>query len=579
MSHRHLGRLPPLQAIGRSQCVEDDEPPDISDSEVDQFLSQAARQDAPYYYEAEHSDTAAQALSNQFRVLNPGSHVCKKVNENATSFTHCKYGVAFASKYSQLRELMETRARLQLVRDYASRVNAAALFVKDVERICQEECLMWHNICHNTLTEAPETKLEYLSAICDDLRVHMNHWNSIKQLLHTDRWLRPLLPQLLSEMNHVRDKLVHLRDTAIWWISYFIHTGLRVLAHCDLERATDESLWGITRGIEDFSAIVTAVQSEHQQNNFLVNSTVSPNDLFTHDSKVSRHLKVPGASAMNSYRNLGEGIKAIPVSDVLSLVASERCKYAAAVTHQFFASSSELLRVVLKKRLVEYSWCEDFKGRLQDGTRSQMNTSDYHSATGSHMSLNTSLLRVGGLVAPDLSHHSSPLIDFARREHQFAQKFLQMICHSTKLLKKSPKASQHRKLSLSASSSQEDSPSLCHRENGAVMMDTASLVEPVGSASGPCKSKNHMTVRVECKERKSVSWGDATEASLIQQLTHHYMESLWQHFAPALLHFLRNPVWGGVDATQGQLGSVTLCPDVIIIMLVKMIQQTCVKGQ
>ena len=602
MSHRHLGRLPPLQAIGRSQCVEEDEPPEISDSEVDHFLIECNHQGSSYYYEPEHSDATAQSLSRQFRVLNPGNHVCKKTGQNATSFSHCKYGVDFANKYSQLHTLMETRARLQLVRDYVSRINAFALFVKDVELITQAEYAMWYRICHNTVLETPETKLEFLSSICEDLRVHMSHWNSIKQLVHTDRWLKPLLPQLLCEMEQIRIRLHHLRDTTIWWIEQFICVGLRVLAHCDLERATDESLWGITRGIEDFNAVVAAVQSESLQN----------------EGAAGRRLHHPGhtvgATGLNSYRNLAESVQPIPVPEVLSLVASERCKYAAVVTHQFFAGSPELLRTVLKCRLPEYSWCEDFLTKTGSRFPAQTDTSDY--GTGSHRSINTSLLRVAGIVAPDLSHHASPLIDFSRREHQFAQKFLQMISHSTKLLKKSRKVSTRRDLASSVTTSQERSrsthgglafsitasqegsrsthrkpafsittsqersrsPNAHHQEDGGMKLDSTMMVRPVGASNSPVLSVSFSPEGKDMK-RKSVSWGDASEATVVQRLSHQYMEVLWQHFARALLQFFQNPVWGGVDAAMGQMGPVSLWPDVAVMMVVKMIQQTCVKGE
>ena len=82
-----------------------------------------------------------------------------------------------------------------------------------------------YRICHNGLESPPVTKLECLSSICEDLRVHMNHWNSVKQLLYTDPWLRPQLAALVLQIHPVQTRLHQLRNTAIWWIDRLIQVS------------------------------------------------------------------------------------------------------------------------------------------------------------------------------------------------------------------------------------------------------------------------------------------------------------------------------------------------------------------
>ena len=140
----HLGRLPPLQAIGRSHCVDLDEPPDLSDTEIDQFLDDYDKKDRVYTYCHEHASSAATGLEEHFRVLTPGGHVCKRSGDNATAFTHSRHSVAFSLKYAELRHMLQTRAQLQFVRDYTTRLNAAAMFVKDLEALVRDEYLVWY---------------------------------------------------------------------------------------------------------------------------------------------------------------------------------------------------------------------------------------------------------------------------------------------------------------------------------------------------------------------------------------------------------------------------------------------------
>ena len=78
------------------------------------------------------------------------------------------------------------------------------------------------------MTDAPQTKLELLTSICEDLHVHMNHWNSLKQVLRTDVWLQSLMPSLSAQIDTVRRTLFQLRDSALWWIDRLIRVGLQV---------------------------------------------------------------------------------------------------------------------------------------------------------------------------------------------------------------------------------------------------------------------------------------------------------------------------------------------------------------
>ena len=71
--------------------------------------------------------------------------MCKRVSSpSASSFVHCRAAVRVGNHYQRLRHLLETRARLQLVRDYTQRINGAAIFVKDLEALCRDEYKTWY---------------------------------------------------------------------------------------------------------------------------------------------------------------------------------------------------------------------------------------------------------------------------------------------------------------------------------------------------------------------------------------------------------------------------------------------------
>lgn len=599
MPRGSLGRLPTLSSIGKSNHVDEEEPPDISDN--DDLYYPQRRDSDEYFYEPPHADETAKALAKAFKILNPLGHVCKRTVEHGSSFSHCKQAVIFGRKYAELRQLMEARAKLRLVRDYTSRINAAAMFVRDLETVAMEEFQTWHDICHDSLTGTPQTRLDCLSSVCEDLRIHMNHWNSIKQLTHTDRWLRPLLPSLCFEMDAVRQKLFHLRDHAIWWIDRLIRIGLQVLAHCDLERFSQDALWSITRGLEDFNNIVVAVRFENLQQNISVTSFFPNNcsanviematSTLDHPSHAGLSFPPFGAQypwglscsqaavVMNSYRNLGESIKPIPFIRVLNILSSERSKYAAIMAHRIFTTNDEFVNLT-QCRLEAYAWNErennhtppnknQTNGSSSGGT-SSINTSDYHSGTatsGSHSTTNqthNARFIVGNMRVPDLAKEMSNIVEFSQREYEFASKFLHIVCSSTNLLKKASTTQQQQR---SAAAQNRDSPvSATPRNKDRETTAVFDLGDHTTTGSGDPK-------------RKSVSWGDTVESSVKQQLTQKYMDLMWQFCGSHLYEFFHEPIWGGLDSVQGQLGHVAVCPDTVIILVVRMMQQVCLTAK
>jgi len=68
--------------------------------------------------------------------------------------------------------------------------------------------------------EDHQTNLTALSSICDEFRMHLNHWMCIKQRIQNNRWLRPLLPSMLEEMRYLNSYFVRLQESAVWYVSF-----------------------------------------------------------------------------------------------------------------------------------------------------------------------------------------------------------------------------------------------------------------------------------------------------------------------------------------------------------------------
>lgn len=64
--------------------------------------------------------------------------------------------------------------------------------------------------------EEHQTNLTALSSICDEFRMHLIHWICIKHRVQHNRWLRAMLPSLVSVMDGICRQFVRLQETAFW---------------------------------------------------------------------------------------------------------------------------------------------------------------------------------------------------------------------------------------------------------------------------------------------------------------------------------------------------------------------------
>lgn len=588
MSHNLLGRLPPLQTIGRSKCIDLDDPPipvDDDDDDAEEMaenylrgLEKESGQSPAYCFSVEHAALASEALTGGFKVLQPGDHYCKKVGAQAAGFIHCEKSIALALKHRELNRLLATRARLEFTKDLALRMSEFAAFVGELRQVVKEESRTWHLICRDTLSSAPTTRLEQLCGLCEDLRMQLNQWDSIKQSMHTTRHLRALLPSLCANVAVVRRRLAEMSRSAMFWLNRLILVGFKVLAHCDLERIGQDALWNIARGLEEYNMIARTARVAHSSAHHVQGSV-----LPLYGSNLLASL-VQGYSGQRNE---------VTLEDVLRLVANERSKYAAASAKVYFMGAKEFLALIKDAHLSAYSWSPktcDHAGF--PSTRQPQNCGASNARGGQHGTIasSTSLHVTGSVFAPDLSSEISPLIDFGRRESTFIGRFLQIVCRSTNLIKK-----QSDRLLL------DDAPNVdaadCRTNNARtkkLLLKTiafgkarpenrnAGSEAELGAAAAAAAERVPEPVVVQENSgaellkadpaRKSVSWGDSSLVGSIQHAMQDYLRILWLSFADHIRDFLLSTELGNAKDAKEWFGSIVLCPFTLTMIVKTMIE-------
>ena len=477
-------------------------------------------------------------------MFNPGNHITKRCPEHGSiSFIHCKHAVALGRRYRRLRKVMEERARLELLKDCLFRIKLATTFINDLESLVVAEYRTLYAISHDCSKDVHLSKLCCLNALCEDLRTQVGHWNCIKQKIHTNRWLQPALGALYFQLETVKVTLNQLRDKAICWLEKLILTGLQVFAHGDVENITHEMIWNITRGLEDFNSILKGITHTPSTSRTLLSSSK-----FVQNSSVGPFHP----SLTNSCASIGEHIRSIPFTRVLNILANERSKYSAIEAHRFFTTNDEFIKVLYSGKLPDFVWTEETKASLD---RSDRDTSDYHTATGSMTSLSAAVLKVGSIKAPDLSNLISPLVDTSRKEHSFAEHFLLIVCNSTNLLRKSDNQQQKSRRPVKTSHSV--------------------------SFGRPPRGQHHDTPVLSRNDslRKSVSWGDSADSSIRSQLISRYMDMYWNNFGANLQTIFYELNWGRQKTLhQSEIGSLLICNTTVIALIKHMMEHVCLKG-
>lgn len=479
-----------------------------------------------------------------FKIVNPGNHITKRTPEySSISFMHCRHLQGLGKQYMNLRSVMEERARLEFLRDCLFRIKSVTSFVHDLENLVQAEYRTYYAIMHNCLMDNPSSKIYCLNALCEDLRTHVGHWNNIKQCLHNNRWLQPILGRLYLDLEYVRRVLSQLYSDAIYWMEKLIVIGLQVFAHGSMATLTQEIVWNIARGLEDFNNVANGLfKSRYMSISYFILEHLQSemtNMTCKSDPRVTNH---PG--------HVSFSVKAIPFSKILNIIAVERAKYAAIETHRFFTANEDFVRILYSGKLPNYVWNDEvqYPGHISH----HLDTSDYHTASGSMTSISGAILKVGSVRAPDLTPYEPPLNEFARHENEFAENFLLIVCNSTNLLRKGESSSKSK-----------------HKSGKS----------PRSPSSKPPKGQDTPVLSRADSKRKTVSWGDSADTSIRSQLTTRYMDVLWRFFGSALEQCFYEPLWGcRSNQMVGELGSVVLSGATVVTVVRNMMEHVCLKG-
>lgn len=240
-------------------------------------------------------------------------------------FYHHPQAAAFSRHYAQLQHLLEQRAQLLFLHEYGRRCRAANCFVSRLGDVLGKACLL-ANRAQSLKEQANVSWNLDLRAMCKELQVHLGHWDMLYAKVRSDPFLRPVLSrtQMLGSMQR---GLWFLEQRAWLLMENCMHTVLKALAAAQLTCVPRDALEDMLSAVELYNHVIANPRTQKRAAAWNL-QTLFTSDCFQVRSGLPRKHIRPGA---------------LPVVEILRIVAWHRAQIAARQLHNWTCKQTELL--------------------------------------------------------------------------------------------------------------------------------------------------------------------------------------------------------------------------------------------
>lgn len=239
-------------------------------------------------------------------------------SEEEEDFYHHPQAAVFSQHYCQLQQLMEQRAQLLFLHEYARRTHAATCFVAQLGSVLERTRLL--------LADRGQPNSTWnlsLGALCREMQVHVSHWDLLWSKARADRLLRRVLFIRAETLASMRRTLQLLGFQALQLMERCIHTALSALAAAQPDRVPRDALVDLLCAVELYNQIL--------------------------EDKRSSQL-VLGPQLASSVLQTGAGPTTFPVEQLMTILAQSQARKAAEHLYTWSSQQSNLLHMANKPK-------------------------------------------------------------------------------------------------------------------------------------------------------------------------------------------------------------------------------------
>ncbi|XP_017329236.1 uncharacterized protein ccdc142 isoform X3 [Ictalurus punctatus] len=268
------------------------------------------------------------SLRSQCRVLR-GSGGCLRgcvtglTTSGEAEFYHHPQAPAFSQHYAQLQNLLEQRAQLLFLHEYGRRCRAAKCFISRLGDVLGKAHLLASRGQNSNEQANSQWNLD-LRAMCEELQVHVRHWDMLYARVRSDPFLRAVVFSRTEMLGSMQKGLWLLGQQALLLMENCMHTVLKALAAAQLVRVPRDALEDLLSALELYNQVIANPRSQKR---------AAAWSFFTSDySPIGsglprKHLR-PGASL---------------VVEIMEIVARHRAQIAARQLYSWTCQQTDLL--------------------------------------------------------------------------------------------------------------------------------------------------------------------------------------------------------------------------------------------
>ncbi|XP_044219292.1 uncharacterized protein ccdc142 isoform X2 [Thunnus albacares] len=153
--------------------------------------------------------------------------------------------------YRALWRLLEQRSLLLFIHEYTRRARLTAAYISRVSQL---------------LNQNPSNCSSFrvgLGSLCQELRVHLNHWSCLSSKVQSDHYLRLALIQQATLLLEIRQTLDLLGLQALVVMEHYVHAVLSAIAQTELDYVPREVLEDILAGTDLYNQAVEEQRAQH----------------------------------------------------------------------------------------------------------------------------------------------------------------------------------------------------------------------------------------------------------------------------------------------------------------------------
>uniref|UniRef100_A0A8C1YP76 Coiled-coil domain containing 142 n=1 Tax=Cyprinus carpio TaxID=7962 RepID=A0A8C1YP76_CYPCA len=437
-------------------------------------------------------------------------------------FYHHPQAAAFSQHYCQLQHLMDHRAQLLFLHEYSRRTHVATCFVRQLDSVLEKTYLLLTET--GQVVEQPDFTWNLsLRALCQEMQVHVNHWDLLWAKARSDFHLRRVLFRHVKTLASMQQNLHSLGFQAFWLMERCIHTALAALTSAQLDRVPRDALVDLLCAVELYNQIV--------EDKWIQGTT------FAWGSQLMLSSYWPQLGSVLLQNRTGP--KTFPVEELMMILAQSQAQKSAEQLYMWSSQQSNLLYMAkIPNKLKSHFPHPNLNSQLSSSPTIKIHTVQLEPQAFNEVS-QKSLHSLWSL--------NLPFSLFISRDRECLDTFFQALVTSTNLL----------------------APLIPRKP---LLNRTADLLDSVVFSRGPSEGEERLLNRPRRTSRTyNVAAIDLRKSDAYMKLFSDYKKLLWGEFGKAVVsHFYFQPF-------NSALGSINQWNDEMLLHLVSWLKHSYIE--